>query len=276
VSARAAPRVVVTGAFDDLRPDDVRFLQEAARAGELHVAVLADEAARAAAGCQPKFPLEERRYILEALRFVSAVRVQSAPLRAGEVPPCADGTAPEAWAEREGHETAGSTAACAARDIRHVAIARDVLSTVPAEEPPEPLARPMVVVTGCFDWLHSGHIRFFEEAAALGTLLVVVGSDRNVRELKGGGHPRFPQEVRRFMVQAVRSVARAIVSTGRGWMDAAPEIERLRPDIYAVNADGDVPEKRAYCEQRGIRYVVLTRAPREGLPRRTSTDLRGF
>ena len=59
-------------------------------------------------------------------------------------------------------------------------------------------------------------------------------------------------------------------------MDASPEIERVRPDIYAVNADGDVPEKRAYCEEHGIRYVVLTRAPRAGLPRRTSTDLRGF
>ena len=60
------------------------------------------------------------------------------------------------------------------------------------------------------------------------------------------------------------------------WMDAAPEIDRLQPDVYAVNEDGDKPEKRAFCEEHGLEYAVLKRAPEEGLPRRQSTDLRGF
>jgi hypothetical protein len=46
--------------------------------------------------------------------------------------------------------------------------------------------------------------------------------------------------------------------------------------MYAVNADGDKPEKREFCRTHGIQYVVLTRTPKEGLPRRQSTDLRGF
>jgi len=132
------------------------------------------------------------------------------------------------------------------------------------------------VVTGCFDWLHSGHIRFFEEVSALGTLVAVVGNDRNVRALKGEGHPLLDEDARRYMVQSVRFVAQALASTGQGWLDAAPEIELLRPDIYAVNEDGDVPEKRAFCDARGIRYEVLKRVPREGLPKRSSTDLRGY
>ena len=34
--------------------------------------------------------------------------------------------------------------------------------------PPAPATgRKKVIVTGCFDWLHSGHVRFFEEAAQL-------------------------------------------------------------------------------------------------------------
>ena len=61
-----------------------------------------------------------------------------------------------------------------------------------------------------------------------------------------------------------------------GWLDAEPEIVRLRPAVYAVNEDGDRPEKREYCEKHGIRYVVLKRQPKPGLVRRTSTDLRGF
>ena len=64
-----------------------------------------------------------------------------------------------------------------------------------------------------------------------------------------------------------------MVATGDGWLDAEPEIERLRPDIYAVNEDGDRPEKREYCQAHGIEYRVLKRLPKEGLPRRQSTDL---
>jgi hypothetical protein len=59
-------------------------------------------------------------------------------------------------------------------------------------------------------------------------------------------------------------------------MDAEPEIEMIKPDIYVVNEDGDVPEKRAYCDKLGMKYIVLKRSPKEGLPRRESTALRGF
>jgi glycerol-3-phosphate cytidylyltransferase-like family protein len=86
----------------------------------------------------------------------------------------------------------------------------------------------------------------------------------------------FSAEERRYMVQSVRYVKHALISTGHGWMDAEPEIELLKPDMYAVNEDGDVPEKRAFCAQHGIEYVVLRRIPKEGLPQRESTVLRGF
>ena len=133
-----------------------------------------------------------------------------------------------------------------------------------------------VLVTGCYDWLHSGHVRFFEEASAYGDLYVVVGNDANVRNLKGEGHPLYPQDLRRYMAGSIRYVHQALITSGWGWMDAEPEIERLRPDFYLVNEDGDVPEKRAFCAQRGLEYVVLKRLPRPGLQRRSSTDLRGF
>jgi cytidyltransferase-like protein len=133
-----------------------------------------------------------------------------------------------------------------------------------------------VFVTGSFDWLHSGHIRFFEETSALGELYVVVGHDENICFLKGNGHPMFSADERRYMVQSIRYVKQALISTGHGWMDAEPEIATIKPDIYAVNEDGDKPEKRAFCEKHGLKYVVLTRKPKEGLPLRESTVLRGF
>ena len=150
-------------------------------------------------------------------------------------------------------------------------------SGFPVRDPaPPPDGTPRVVVTGCYDWLHSGHIRFFMDAAAYGALYAVVGSDRNVELLKGPGHPLQGEDERRYMVGSVTSVHRCLVSSGSGWMDAEPEIAQIRPTHYVVNEDGDQPEKRAFCREHGIEYVVLRRVPHAGLPARSSTDLRGF
>jgi hypothetical protein len=78
------------------------------------------------------------------------------------------------------------------------------------------------------------------------------------------------------MVQSIRFVKQALISSGNGWMDAEPEIEQIKPDYYVVNEDGDVPEKREFCQEHGIAYVVLKRVPKAGLTARQSTDLRGF
>jgi glycerol-3-phosphate cytidylyltransferase-like family protein len=109
-----------------------------------------------------------------------------------------------------------------------------------------------------------------------GNLYVIVGHDANIRLLKGAGHPLFPQEERRYVVGSIRCVTQALITSGEGWLDADPEIRRLKPDIYAVNEDGDQGGKREYCAKLGIEYLVLKRSPAPGLPQRTSTDLRGF
>lgn len=238
--------VVVSGAFDDLRLRDFRFLDEAASGGPLHVQLLTDEAITAAAGKPPKFPLAERRYLLESLRFVRSVEVVSSP----------------------------GVAAIGPSSIDAATLAR-LPDAPPVPENPQS-DRKKVVVTGCYDWFHSGHVRFFEECSELGDLYVVVGHDENIRLLKGEGHPLFPARERRYIVGTCRFVTGAFISSGTGWMDAEPEFLRLQPDIYAVNEDGDKPEKRAFSEKHGIEYRVLKRLPKQGLPRRESTKLRGF
>jgi glycerol-3-phosphate cytidylyltransferase-like family protein len=119
-------------------------------------------------------------------------------------------------------------------------------------------------------------VRFFEEVSEYGDVYAVVGHDANIELLKGKGHPQFRQDERRYMVQAIRFVTQCLISTGHGWLDAEPEIRRIRPDIYAVNEDGDKPEKKDFCAANGIQYLVLKRLPKPGLPRRESTKLRGF
>ena len=75
------------------------------------------------------------------------------------------------------------------------------------------------------------------------------GNDANIRLLKGEGHPLLPQAERRYVVGSIKYVKQALISSGEGWLDADPEIRRFKPDIYAVNEDGDKGGKREYCER---------------------------
>ena len=276
-------RAIVSGSFDDLRSKGIRFLHEASRLGALRVLLWSDHTVRAATGAGPKFPVAERAYLVRAIRYVADVVTSGEQLDPNRPADSAFADA-DLWVVSASNVTDRARSICERMGIELRVIPDADLrgfprgSLGPGAATPKvgtPRAR-RVVVTGCYDWFHSGHVRFFEEVSQLGELYVVVGHDANVRLLKGEGHPFFPAEERRYMVQSVRHVTEAFVSTGDGWMDAAPEIERIAPDMYAVNEDGDKPEKREFCEERGIRYVVLKRTPKEGLTRRSSTDLRGY
>jgi len=270
--------VVVTGSFDDLRTRQMRFLHEASRRGNVSVLLWSDEALRVLHGQEPRFPQEERLYFLQAIRYVHRVALVSGPIEPN-VLPAVEGWQPDLWAVEEADDNAQKRAFCQAEGIAyHVVTEADLRGfPPPGDEGLEAASsRRKVIVTGCYDWLHSGHVRFFEEASEYGDLYVGVGNDDNLRRLKGEGHPLFPQEERRYMVQSIRYVRRAFVSSGYGWLDAEPEIARIQPDIYLVNEDGDRPEKRAFCQAHGLEYVVLKRLPKPGLPRRRSTELRGF
>jgi len=271
-------QVIVSGSFDDFRSAQVRFLQEAAAIGSVHVRLWSDKAVNDLEGRPAKFPESERAYFLEALRYVDRVTVCDGS--AGPDALSAEYLDPSTvWVVDPAHDTEAKRAFCRSNGIDYRAFSADQLQGFPEDSsgPAESSSsRKKVIVTGCYDWFHSGHIRFFEEVSELGDLYVVVGHDANIKLLKGEGHPMFCQQERRYMVGAIRYVCQALVSSGNGWLDAEPEIERIRPDIYAVNEDGDRPEKSSFCESHGIQYKVLHRTPKEGLPRRESTHLRGF
>jgi cytidyltransferase-like protein len=130
-----------------------------------------------------------------------------------------------------------------------------------------------VFVSGCFDMLHSGHIAFLEEAATYGSLYVCLGSDENVRQLKGR-YPVCTQNERRYMVQALRCVSDCRISTGWGMLDFEEELCSVKPDLFVVNEDGNTPAKAELCRRLGIEYRVLKRIPHGDLPARSTTVLR--
>lgn len=135
------------------------------------------------------------------------------------------------------------------------------------------MQKKKVFVSGCFDMLHSGHIRFLEKAAKYGDVHVALGSDRTVLELKGRA-PVTTEQERKYMLESVRHVKHCVISRGSGIMDFTVELKRIKPDIFIVNEDGNTPAKAELCRRMGIRYVVLKRDPLDGLPTRSTTSLR--
>lgn len=130
-----------------------------------------------------------------------------------------------------------------------------------------------VFVSGCYDLLHSGHVEFFKEAAQYGDLYVGIGSDATILDYK---HHKtvYSEQERLFMVKSIRYVKDAFINKGHGIMDFIPTVEALKPDVLVVNEDGSNEEKRRFCAEQGIEYVVLQRKPSEGLVARSSTDLK--
>jgi cytidyltransferase-like protein len=268
--------VIVCGGFDDIKSRDLRFLEEASKLGPLTVLLWSDKAIADATGRLPKFPLAEREYFLNAVRYVGKVAISSDQSHPDSLPESVHSDV-RIWADLDGSRNAARVRFCHKHKIDYAAFFLEDLQDFP-EPPPMPSSpgRKKVVVTGCFDWFHSGHVRFAEEASTYGDLYVCLGSDANIRLMKGKGHPLFSEAERRYVIGSVKFIKQALINTGSGWLDADPEIRRLKPDFYVVNEDGDKGGKREYCGQLGIEYVVLRRRPAPGLPRRTSTELRGY
>src|SRR5690242_9909967 len=64
-----------------------------------------------------------------------------------------------------------------------------------------------VFTNGCFDLLHLGHVRYLQEARALGDFLIVgLNGDESVRLLKGPGRPLMPENERAEILAALACI----------------------------------------------------------------------
>jgi len=130
-----------------------------------------------------------------------------------------------------------------------------------------------VMVTGCFDLMHSGHVAFLNEAKKFGEVHACIGNDENVYQLKGR-YPVNHQYERKYMLENLASVTECRINKGYGIIDFLEEIEEIKPDIFLVNEDGSTPDKAKICAEKGIEYKVFHRVPHGNLPVRSTTSLR--
>lgn len=87
----------------------------------------------------------------------------------------------------------------------------------------------IVFTNGVFDLLHMGHVRYLQQARAVGECLVVaINSDQSVRRLKGPARPVIGQDERAEMLAALECVTYVTV-----FDEDTPEalLSVLRPDV---------------------------------------------
>jgi len=99
-----------------------------------------------------------------------------------------------------------------------------------------------VLVGGCFDILHYGHIQFLKKAKALGDyLIVILESDKRVKELKGISRPIHTQDQRREALESLKFVDEVII-LGDKMEDTDYEkvIKKINPQIIAITKGSNV------------------------------------
>ena len=115
----------------------------------------------------------------------------------------------------------------------------------------------VVFTNGVFDLLHPGHVRYLQQARALGDMLIVgLNSDASVRRNKGPERPINPESERAEVVAALECVDAVVIFDE----DTPAEIVRAcQPDILVKGADwpADQIVGRDTVEARGGRVVRM-------------------
>ena len=156
--------VVVSGSFDDFSSHHLRLLHEASRHGAVHALLWSDEAVAAVTGAAPKYPLRERQYLLQAVRFVEDIFVDDIAVSPADVDPDSlpdpflRSRRPTAWIVDEAAHSEGRRTFCVEHGLQYRVLGPRDLDGFPvldaAGRPGTAEDCRTALVTGCFDWFH--------------------------------------------------------------------------------------------------------------------------
>ena len=120
----------------------------------------------------------------------------------------------------------------------------------------------VVLVGGCFDILHLGHITFLKKAKNLGEKLVVLlESDQNIQKNKGNNRPINNQENRAKILESLRMVDQVVrlpeMKTDDEYLNI---IKKIRPTVIAVSEkDKNLVNKTNQAIQVGVKLIKVTK-----------------
>jgi D-beta-D-heptose 7-phosphate kinase/D-beta-D-heptose 1-phosphate adenosyltransferase len=133
-----------------------------------------------------------------------------------------------------------------------------------------------VFTNGCFDLLHLGHVRYLQDARALGDFLVLgLNGDESVAFLKGAGRPLVPAVERAEILAALTCVDYVTIFPEK---TANAIVELLRPAIYVKGGDwhatpGNDPDPKRLPEAPSVLAYGGTVRLIPYLPGHSTTEL---
>ena len=93
----------------------------------------------------------------------------------------------------------------------------------------------IIFTNGCFDIIHTGHIRLLEYAKSLGDYLIVgLNSDDSIKRLKGETRPINKEKDRKYILECIRFVDQVIIFEEDTPYDI---IKTIMPDILVKGGD---------------------------------------
>ena len=96
-------------------------------------------------------------------------------------------------------------------------------------------SRTLVFTNGCFDILHTGHVRYLQTAASFGDVLVLgLNSDSSVMKLKGPNRPIMTQDDRAYLLSAITVIDCVVIFDEETPADL---IEIINPDVLVKGGD---------------------------------------
>lgn len=123
-----------------------------------------------------------------------------------------------------------------------------------------------VFVTGAFHVLHAGHVKFFEDARALGEYLVVSYPPADLLWRLYGRKSLLDDADKLAVITSLEQVDEVVLSTDE---DVALSFRsaflQVKPDVLAVTTDDRYKEaKRRFCEEQGVEFVILEKSAPNG------------
>ncbi len=95
--------------------------------------------------------------------------------------------------------------------------------------------KKIVFTNGCFDILHTGHVRYLETAKSYGDVLILgLNSDKSVKALKGESRPINPQIDRAYVLAALEAVDYVVIFNEGTPYDL---IKTIKPHILVKGGD---------------------------------------
>ncbi|MEI7688824.1 MAG: adenylyltransferase/cytidyltransferase family protein [Candidatus Nomurabacteria bacterium] len=121
--------------------------------------------------------------------------------------------------------------------------------------------KKIVMISGGFDPIHIGHVRYILEAKKLGDYLVVVLNNDNWLRMKKG--KEFMEEnERKEIIESINGVDKVVISghvKNTKDKSVCEEIKKIKPHIFANGGDrkpdGDPVPEVALCEELGIKII---------------------